>query len=70
MANVHNSKEKKTKNAKKWKKKSYKTWPGRDSNLGPLDYEADALPTELLAQSRISGRNCRYFKLMYLKKLM
>ena len=59
-------KQKMTKNAKQWKKKSYTTWPDQDSNPGPLDYEADALLTELSAQSRISGQNFRYFKLMYL----
>ena len=55
---------------KNGRKKSFTTWPDRDSNPGPLDYEADALPTELLTHSRISGQNFRYFKLMYLQKLL
>ena len=48
------------KKQKNGRKKSYTNGPGRDSNPGPLDYEADALPTELPAQSRISGQNFRY----------
>ena len=59
-----------TKKPKNGRKKSYTNGPGRDSNPGPLDYEADALPTELLAQGRMSGRNFRYFKLIFLQKLM
>ena len=69
MANTHNSKaqigQKKQKNGRK---KSFATWPGRDSNLGPLDYKTSALPTELLAQRRILARNFGYLKLIRLQK--
>ena len=50
MANTHNSKAKIGQKGKKMEEKnSCATGPGQVSNPGPLYYEADALPTELLA---------------------
>ena len=57
MANIHISKGKKTKNAKKWEEKKlhHLAWPGFEP--GSLDPKSNALPTELLLQSKISRRN-------------